>query len=179
MWPTLLSQFMLKLDGNWEVSHDTLCYMTSLKRLYQLTWFINFSAILTHMLGLVCFIVSPTFSCITNCHSHSFIDILSQTMWHAMSLYFEWHCTIRASPPCRVKGTWQNPLMWPWRKNCPTPLRSAALIARALQTSSSTHYPRGWALLLLRPHSGASSTCDPVNRATFGNQVIFMIVFRE
>ena len=76
---------------------------------------------------------------------------------------------LRASPPC--------PLTRHWRKTCSTPLQSRCLIAMALQTSSSTHYPRGWALFLLRPHFGASSTCNSANRATFGNQVIFLIVF--
>ena len=73
---------------------------------------------------------------------------------------------LRASPPC--------PLTRHWRKTCSTPLQSRCLIAMALQTSSSTHYPRGWVLLLLRPHSGASSTCDSVNRATFGNHEHYM-----
>ena len=84
---------------------------------------------------------------------------------------------LRASPPCRVKGSWQAL----WRslgeeKSAPPLSNPMALIARALQPSGSTHYPCGWALHLLRPHSGASSTCDPVNCATFGNHVIFMTV---
>ena len=72
-----------------------------------------------------------------------------------------------------------SPLTRPWRKNCPTPLQTDGFIARAFQTSGSTHYPPGWALLLLCPHSGTSSTCDPVNHATFENHVIFLTVFGE
>ena len=81
--------------------------------------------------------------------------------------------------PCSVEGTWQAF----WRglgEKIASPLSNpTALIARALQTSSSTHYPRRWALLLLRPHSGASSTCDSVNRVTFGNKRIFLAGFEN
>ena len=84
---------------------------------------------------------------------------------------------LRASPPCRVRGSWQALWRGLGEKTAPPLSNPAALIAMALQTSSSTHYPRGWALFLMRPHFGASSTCNSANRATFGNQVIFLIVF--
>ena len=89
-----------------------------------------------------------------------------------------WLIDMRASPPCCVKGTWQALRRGLGEKPAPPLSNPAALIVRALQTSGSTHYPRGWALLLLHPHSGASSTCDSI---TFGNQEqlhgIFMIIF--
>ena len=66
---------------------------------------------------------------------------------------------LRASPPCRVEGNWQALWRGLGEKTAPPLSNPAALIARALQTSGSAHYPPGWALLLLRPHSGASSTC--------------------
>ena len=91
----------------------------------------------------------------------------------------------RASPPCRVKGTWQALSRSLGEKPAPPLSNHAALLARALQTSSSTHYPRGWALLLLRPHFGTSSTCDSTTCATFENQEhlqslqgIFLTIFR-
>ena len=34
---------------------------------------------------------------------------------------------LRASPPCRVKGTMHTPLTRPWRKTCPTPLHKCGL----------------------------------------------------
>ena len=92
------------------------------------------------------------------------------------------HCAIRdirASPPCSVEGSWQALWRGVGEKSAPPLSNPAALIARALQTSGFTHYARGWALLLLRPHFGPSSTCDPVNCATFGNHVIFLTFFWE
>jgi hypothetical protein len=74
--------------------------------------------------------------------------------------HWELPLQLRASPPCRVEGTWQALWRGLAEKTSPPLSNPAALIARALQTSGSTHYPSGWALLLLRPYSGASSTCD-------------------
>ena len=66
-------------------------------------------------------------------------------------------CEVRASPPIRVKGSWQALWRGLGGKSAPPLLPGLFTLARALQTSGSTHYHRGWALLLLRPHSGASS----------------------
>ena len=96
----------------------------------------------------------------------------------ALGAYTSWK-VLRASPPCRVEGTWQALWRGPGEKIAPPLSNPTALIARALQTSGSTYYLHGWALLLLRPHSGASSTCNPVNRVTFGNRVIFLTVLQE
>ena len=54
-----------------------------------------------------------------------------------------WDVVLRASPPCRVKGTWQA-LEHVLGEKPASPLpNTEALIAKALQTSGFTHYPRG------------------------------------
>jgi len=82
-----------------------------------------------------------------------------------------WYLFLEHLHPDALKGL-GKPFDAALEKNLPhpSPIPQASKQARAIQTSGSTPYPRGWALLLLRPHSGASSTCDLVNRATFGNQ---------
>jgi len=67
---------------------------------------------------------------------------------------------IRASPPLRSKGTLQALWSGLAQKFAPPFLPGLLKLARALQTSGSTHYPPGWALLLRSPNSGTSSTWD-------------------
>jgi len=67
---------------------------------------------------------------------------------------------LRASPPLCVKGTLQALWRGLAQKSVPPFLPGLFKLAKALQTSGPTHYPPGWALLLLRPNSGTSSTWD-------------------
>ena len=67
---------------------------------------------------------------------------------------------LRASPPMLSKGTPQALWRGLEEKFAPPFLPGLFKLARALQTSGSTHYPPVWALLLVSPNSGASSTCD-------------------
>jgi hypothetical protein len=67
---------------------------------------------------------------------------------------------LRASPPLRIKRTLQALWRGLAQKSAPPFLPGLLKLAMALQTSGSTHYPPGWALLLRSPNSGTSSTWD-------------------
>ena len=87
---------------------------------------------------------------------------------------------LRASPPCRAR--WRDlasPLTRPWRKNRPTPLQTRNLDCQGSSNFRLHSQSSRVSIALAAPHSGASSTCDLVNRATFGNHVILLTIFRE